>query len=157
MQYPDYTWRRVAATLIDYTLVFALTIGYIYLLGTRQDNGEYKVVGLLALLPFLFWFLYFVVAESAMQATFGHQLLGLKVIRMDGSKPGFGLVLVRRIFDAVEISWCLGFVAFILVCATTNHQRIGDLVAQTRVVGRKDVLQEIQFDFEAATTHRHPG
>jgi uncharacterized RDD family membrane protein YckC len=148
MQYPSYTGRRVGATLIDYTFIFGLCFAYIYLLGTRQAYGGYQVTGFAALLPIVFWFFYFIVAESAMQATFGHQLLGLKVITMDGRKPSFGQVVVRRIFDAVEISWCFGLIAFILVSATTENQRIGDLVAQTRVVGKNDIARDIQFDFD---------
>jgi uncharacterized RDD family membrane protein YckC len=148
MQYPSYTGRRVGATLIDYTFIFFISWSYIYLLGTRLDSGAYQVTGILALLPVGFWFFYFVVAESAMQATFGHQLFGLKVITTNGQKPSFGQVLVRRIFDAVEISWCFGLIAFIVVSATDEKQRVGDLVAQTRVVGRKDVERNVQFDFE---------
>lgn len=99
-------------------------------------------------IPFLVWFLYIVVVESAMQATLGHRLLGLKVITMDGRKPNFGRVLVRRLFDLVDLSCTGGVLAFILVLATKEHQRVGDLVSQTRVVGR-DFTQDIHFDFEA--------
>src|SRR5277367_233612 len=111
MQYPSYTGRRVWATLIDYTVIFFITVAYIYLLGAHQNGGGYEVTGFMALLPFVFWFLYFVVAETAMQATFGHQLLALKVIRMDGGRPSFGQVLARRVFDAVDISCCFGLIA----------------------------------------------
>jgi uncharacterized RDD family membrane protein YckC len=148
MQYPSYTGRRVGATLIDYTVISFITVAYIYLSGTRQNGGGYEVTGFMALLPFVFWFLYFVVAETAMQATFGHQLFGLKVIRMDGRRPGFGQVLARRVFDVVDITFCFGLVAFILVSATPWNQRVGDLIAQTLVVGKKDSEREVQFDFE---------
>lgn len=147
MKHP-YTIRRICATLVDYTIIFFLSYAYIYLTGERQDNGVYKVTGFAALVPFVLWFVYFVIAESSMQATLGHQLFKLKVIDMAGRAPDFGRVLVRRLFDLLEIVWCLGIIAFVLVVSTTDHQRIGDMVARTRVIGREDPYPNVEFDFD---------
>jgi uncharacterized RDD family membrane protein YckC len=57
--------------------------------------------------------------------------------------------LVRRLFDLVDLSCTGGVLAFILVLATHEHQRVGDLVSQTRVVGR-NFSHDIHFDFESA-------
>jgi uncharacterized RDD family membrane protein YckC len=148
MQDSSYVWQRVAATFIDYLIVFGLCAAVIIVFGTKVGTNSWVAAGLNFPFPFLLWFLYIVVVESVAQATLGHLLVGLKVIRMDGGKPNFRQVLVRRIFDFVDLSLTGGLLAFVLVLATDHYQRVGDLIAQTRVVGRKDFIQEIQFDFE---------
>jgi uncharacterized RDD family membrane protein YckC len=149
MKYP-YIARRVWATVIDYTLIFFLSWSYIYLAGERQDDGKYVVNGLPALAPIAIWLVYFVIAERYLGGTFGHQLFKLKVVSMDGSGLFFGQVLVRRLCDALEIAWCFGLIAYLLVRATANNQRLGDLLAKTRVVGRNDSYpyMDVRFDFE---------
>ena len=60
----NYIGRRVAATIIDYTLVYAFSFGYIYIIGDKDDEGTYVVTGPPALVPLVFWFFYFVVTET---------------------------------------------------------------------------------------------
>ena len=143
-----YTSRRVGATLIDYTLVFALEIFYVFTVGTVNDRGVHEVTGLAALVPVAFWFVYFIITEKYMGGTLGHQIFKLKVISMDGNELGFWQVFLRRICDALEISWCFGFVAFLLVNTSTHNQRLGDMVAKTQVVGKEEPGPEVVFDFE---------
>lgn len=148
MIYP-YTSKRVGATIVDYALIFFLSWAYIFLLGDRQDGG-YVVEGWSALGPVGVWFIYFVLAERFAGGTLGHQLFKIKVVSMDGNGLSFVQVVVRRIFDVVEISWCFGLIAWLLVRSTDRHQRIGDLLAKTLVVGAKDSYpyMEVRFDFD---------
>jgi RDD family len=70
MNYP-YTSKRVGATLIDYTLTFALTILYIVNFGEEDGPHHYTVSGLPALVPVAFWFVYFVITtQSAVKFDF---------------------------------------------------------------------------------------
>lgn len=147
MQY-DYTSKRVYATLIDYTLLYALTIFYIVMAGTHTEDGTYSVTGLPALVPVLFWFVYIVIAEQYLGGTLGHQIFKLKVVSRDDRKITFGQTFVRRICDTVEISWCFGFIAWLLVKNTDHNQRLGDLVAKTMVIRQDDPSFEPKFDFE---------
>jgi uncharacterized RDD family membrane protein YckC len=149
MKYP-YVGRRVWATVIDYMIIILLSASSIYLVGDRQDNGAYVVTGWLAMAPQALWFVYFVIAERYLGGTFGHQLFKLKVVTMDGSGLFFGQVLVRRLCDALEIFCCCGLIAYLLVKSTANNQRLGDLLAKTRVVGVKDSYPytNVHFDFE---------
>lgn len=146
--YP-YTGKRVAATLIDYTFVWSLTIFYIVYFGKEETRGQYTIHGFSILLLICFWLLYFVVAE-ALGGTLGHRIFYLKVVAIDGLEPDFGSILVRRIFDIFEIVWCFGFIAFLVVRNTRYHQRLGDIVAKTYVIGRNDKLNLVVFDFEEA-------
>ena len=132
----NYIGRRVAATIIDYTLVYAFSFGYIYIIGDKDDEGTYVVTGPPALVPLVFWFFYFVVTETYLDGTLGHQLLKIKVFSADHTSLSLGQVLVRRVFDIFDIVCCFGLVAFILVNTNENAQRIGDLVAKTVVRSR---------------------
>ena len=147
MQY-NYTLRRIYATLVDYTLIFALDIFYIVMAGTHTDDGTYTVSGLPALIPVLFWFVYIVVAEHYLGGTLGHQLFKLKIVSRNGGNVTFGQTLKRRIFDAVEISWCFGLISWLIVKNSDQQQRLGDLIARTMVIGQDDPSMEPKFDFE---------
>jgi uncharacterized RDD family membrane protein YckC len=147
MEYP-YTSQRIGATLIDYTLGYSLSFYYVFVAGTRNDNGGYEVSGLPALVPVAFWFIYFVITERFMGGTLGHHIFKLKVISLAGKDLTFGQVFLRRICDALEISWCFGFIAFLLVRSSAYNQRLGDQIAKTRVVGKDDTNLNVKFDFE---------
>jgi uncharacterized RDD family membrane protein YckC len=144
----SYIGKRIAATLIDYTIVFGLTFVYIYVAGEPNEEGGYTVTGLAALAPLLGWFLYFIVAEAAFGGTIGHQLFDLKVVSTDGNDPTFSQTIRRRLADVLEISWCFGLIAFILVKSTAHNQRLGDTWAKTIVIGKKDTFPQPQFEFE---------
>ncbi|HLK28523.1 MAG TPA: RDD family protein [Puia sp.] len=152
MLLPDtkpYIQKRVAATFIDYTLTYVLTFFYIYVVGKTDENGSHVVTGLPALVPMLFWFLYFIICESFLDGTMGHHLFKIKVVSMDGSKPEFSQILLRRLADILEISWCFGLIAFITAKSTQNNQRLGDIWGKTIVVGNDVIFPIDQFDFEA--------
>lgn len=156
MKYP-YTGKRAAACLIDYTLIYALTIFYIVYFGEEDSSGQYSIHGFATLLPVTLWFVYFVVAET-FGGTLGHRIFKLKVISMDRQPLTFGRILVRRLCDVVDISFCFGLIAFILVKNTQFHQRLGDIAARTQVVGKEDLAPSVDFDFEKnITAHPHQG
>ncbi len=147
----NYIGKRVAATLIDYTLIFALTIFYVVIAGESDIRGVYSVHGWAGWVPELFWFLYFVVAERYLGGTLGHLLFKIKVVSQRERQVSFGQIFLRRICDALEISWCFGLFVFFIQKNTKDNQRLGDLVAKTIVIGKYDELfPETFFDFENA-------
>lgn len=134
--------------MIDYTLLYALTVFYIVMAGTHTEEGTYTVSGLPTLVPVLFWFVYIIIAEQYMGGTLGHQLLKLKIISRDGGRVSFGQTFMRRICDTLEIAWCFGFIAWLLVKNSSHNQRLGDMLAKTMVTGQDDPSFEPKFDFE---------
>jgi uncharacterized RDD family membrane protein YckC len=70
---------------------------------------------------------------------------------LSGNELGFGQVIKRRIADALEITWCFGLIAFILVKNTEFQQRLGDLWAKTQVVDRNEPAYIPDFEFEQPT------
>ena len=133
--------RKIIATIIDYTLIFAFYIWYMFEFGQQNEDGGYSMSGLAALLPILVWVLYFVIAERFCAATLGHEIMNLKVVSLDGNPLTFSQALKRRICDAIEISWCFGLIAFLISTNNDTHQRLGDILAKTIVIGKKDTYE----------------
>jgi uncharacterized RDD family membrane protein YckC len=128
--------RRIAASVIDYIVIFLLTILYIFNFGTPNEAGGYTVKGISALFPVFFWVIYLVVPEWYAGGTLGHKLVNLKVVPIRGEKISLIQVFKRRISDGLEIVWCLGLIAYMLVKNTPLNQRLGDLWAKTIVVDK---------------------
>lgn len=144
-----YLGERIAATIIDYFIIFGFSGAYGIILGVLDEEGSKSIEGPMAFVPQLFWFCWLIIAEAVWGKTLGHHLVGLKIVTVDGNKPLFWQALVRRLFDIVDFFICLpGLVAFILIQSTKNHQRLGDIVSKTLVVHKNVELQETAFDFE---------
>jgi len=146
------TGKRILATVIDYTVIFAFTWWFIMTFGEPNEEGGKTVSGAPALMPVMVWFGWLVITEALWGATLGHVLAGLKVVSFDGERPTFGQALLRRLSDALEIAWCFGLIAFILVKNTQSHQRLGDIWAKTYVIDSKTNLKESEFEFEKTTS-----
>jgi uncharacterized RDD family membrane protein YckC len=140
-----YLKLRIIATLIDYTLFFALYYVLLYTMGEDQGNGKYVVYGWPVLLIPIFWTIYFVVTESTNQATPGHDICKLKVYKTNGQKPSFTDAFKRRVCDPIDI-FIYGLPALICILKTPKHQRLGDLFADTVVVKASDIeVNEVEF------------
>jgi len=86
----------------------------------------------LVFVPFFGLLAYFVVAETASAGrTPGKRALGLRVIRVEGTAPGFVEALLRNLARIVDLTAGLG-----LICMFFHPQsrRLGDLLAGTLVV-----------------------
>lgn len=79
-------------------------------------------------------FLYFVVLEGLVGATLGKRLLGLRVIKEDGGKPGLPKSTARNLLRLVDGLPALNLVGVVLILRSAERARFGDRVAGTRVV-----------------------
>lgn len=136
----DLLGRRSSAALIDVALltgvllIFSLMVGEIRTeSGTEWGffvylNPAWWLVYLAVLLAYYFVF------EVALGQTIGKRLLGLRVVRADGSRPPVAAIAVRtllRIVDWLPALYLLGFLA--MLATGQRRQRLGDLAAKTRV------------------------
>jgi uncharacterized RDD family membrane protein YckC len=144
--YP-YFGRRICATVIDYSVIFGISVFYIYSVGKEISPGYYQVTGFAALFPEAFWLAFIVLTERYMGGTLGHQLSGIKVVSDDRNELSLWQVFLRRIMDAIEIVCCFGVLAFI-IARSNNGRRIGDLAAKTSVIGKNDSQEPFRFEFE---------
>lgn len=127
--------RRVAACLLDSCLVLLVSCpAFAPLLFVRPSISAILSVLLLFLLVNLVVYLcYFVVLEGLTGRTLGKWLWDIEVVRAeDGGPPGTGRSALRAlIFLAVD-----GVAGLFVILASSRHQRLGDMAANTLVVRR---------------------
>jgi len=94
-------------------------------------------VSILAL--FLPYFIYFPLIETLWNGrTVGKKIMGIRVVRSDGTRASLGSYLVRWLFRFFEISATGGVVAILTILINGKGQRLGDLVAGTCVISERD-------------------
>ncbi|MFM9910915.1 MAG: RDD family protein [Chitinophagaceae bacterium] len=139
----------MVATIVDYIVLAVFFVALFKSFGEPNEEGGYTVSGLPASMPLLFWFCYFVLAETFFKRTLGHYIFGLRVVSIANEGSVFFQSLKRRLADLVEIVWCFGLIAIVLVKNTKFNQRLGDILAKTIVVDLNDEEQKelgVEFD-----------
>lgn len=135
--------RRVAQFIVDY-LITVLVVGgalSLFLLsdtdpeGGLEPNGLFWLVTAAYLAIALGWSLWVWVFRPVRAGgrTYGMQLLGIHVERLDGQALTAGTMAIRWVLLIVD-SLVSGLVGLVTMLATERHQRVGDVVAQTIVV-----------------------
>lgn len=79
--------------------------------------------------------LYALIIESITGRTIGKVLLGVRVLTETGQRPAAWQVAVRNLFRLIELAPQFWLLAILLVISR-NHQRLGDIFAQTVAVRR---------------------
>jgi len=77
---------------------------------------------------------YFVLLEGILGATVGKLAAGIRVIGVDGGRPGLAKGLVRNALRLVDGLPALNILGVVAVLRSPERARIGDLAAKTRVV-----------------------
>lgn len=132
-QTPASVGDRIFARIIDLAVLMAYTIGIGIIIGATSPSisGELEMVmTLLLLLPLLgYTFLCELLFGGR---TLGKMALKTRVTMADGSSPSIGALLMRWVFEMVDIT--MGLVGLLFIAFTRHHQRIGDLAAGTIVI-----------------------
>jgi uncharacterized RDD family membrane protein YckC len=108
--------------------------------GTDESIVADGSVWMMLAFPALYIVLGFVVLTGVAGGSPGKLLVGLRVVREDGSPAGLGPAAIRTALWVVDgfPGYCFCFfapvVGFIVMMTTKRHQRVGDLVAKTFVV-----------------------
>jgi len=134
------TGKRVVQYIIDNIIVFAVTAGIFAGLGrSNTSNGTVHLHagGAAVGLAVVWWLLYWVALPRLTGGkTLGMMMLGLRVVRLDGGKPGVGQLLVRAILLVIDGLFA-GLVGLITIVSSRHRQRIGDHAAKTLVIGTR--------------------
>ena len=101
----------------------------------RIGDTVYEAGGGSFLLDLAFVFLYFGVVAGLTGATLGKLLVGIRVVKEDGSTVGIPRSLLRGLLWFID----LFIVGIVLAATTRGHRRLGDMAASTYVV-RKDAV-----------------
>jgi len=122
--------ERIVAHLIDY--MFFGSWAFVMGLVMKYSVNETWVTVLVIFLPFVF---YDLVCEITMDGqNIGKRIMGLKVIKTDGSSPGIGDYLIRWVFRLVDNVLFFGVISVLLISFRGKGQRLGDILAGTAVV-----------------------
>jgi uncharacterized RDD family membrane protein YckC len=150
------TMQRVAAASIDfliflvYFVLFTLSFN---LSSVFTDYGSQLFVNLLLIkLP---WIFYNPIVEYLTKGqTLGKYAMGIRVVTLEGERPGLKEVLTRWLFkadflwisaDFLLIFWfALGFLGTVFTGLTQFRQRLGDMMANTVVI-RDRPLRQLQL------------
>ncbi|UPM44381.1 RDD family protein [Halocatena salina] len=120
---------RIVAAFID--ILIAAVLGSI---GALLIGGLLESIILLVLLYVLIPVLYFIGLEAQYGQTLGKRLLGLVVVKENGTPCTFSSAVLRnvlRIIDQLPAFYLLGIIFMLL---TDRSQRIGDSAGGTVVV-----------------------
>ncbi len=146
IHYKPHIKEKIYATLIDYGIFFFFFFVCLYFFGNEGKDGVISLTGTKGILINLLWVFYFPGTEAINGATPGHDILKLKVVKINGDKINFWDAFKRRLLDVIDIA-CYGIPAFICIKNTEKCQRLGDLLAGTCVIKWIDI-EEIKNDKE---------
>lgn len=110
-----------------------LQVGDNAYIGTNDDvRAAFTAGGLVSLVGALNLF----VVQGLTGASVGKHMIGLRVVKADGSVAGFGSNAVRTLLLIVDQFFCF-LVGLITALATHPHRRVGDMAAGTFVVAKQ--------------------
>ena len=145
---------RMLAYIIDSFVIWVYTILMFLLLASLEiDFADMWALYLLLGLPA---FLYYLLFETFTDGkTIGKGLMSIRVVKLDGSKPGFGNYFVRWVLRIVDVTITSGGAAVLTILIRGNGQRIGDIAAGTTVISEKKkvalhntLLRELPEDYK---------
>ena len=124
--------ERIFALLIDLVAIYlGSLIIYGIIAGIIGNGGSFNY--LFISLPASFF--YFLLMESLNNGqTLGKRALKIRVVKINGDRPGFFDFLMRTAFRFIDITTSFGTVAVLSISSTEKGQRLGDYFADTTVV-----------------------
>ena len=123
-------WHRVGAFFIDSILMGLIWVPVMLAGAALGEIGflVFTLAGLVATLVYAF------LLEGLYGYTPGKYLLGLVVIKPDGSNCTIGASILRNLLWIVDALPTFNLIAMVSILLTDDNQRVGDLVADTVVV-----------------------
>ena len=126
----DVIWQRVLAYLIDGIIIMPFLIVPI-LIGTAFGDIGFLMTTFVGLVVI---FVYVFLLEGLYGYTPGKYMLGLVVVKSDGSDCTISASILRNLLWLVDQLPGFNLLAMALILLTDDNHRVGDLVADTVVV-----------------------
>jgi uncharacterized RDD family membrane protein YckC len=132
-----YLKRRIIAGIIDYGIICSFSFTLIFTMGIPDNDGNYHLDGLPALIPMAFWGIMTIGFEQWFGATLGNSIVSLTPVSINGFRKKLTFVqsLKRHLLDPIDMS-IFGLIGYINIKNTEKNQRLGDLWAKTIVVDK---------------------
>jgi uncharacterized RDD family membrane protein YckC len=89
---------------------------------------------------------YYICLEGLVGATIGKWAVGTRVISIDGGRPGIAKALVRNLLRLVDGLPAFNILGVIAIARSSQRARIGDIVANTRVVFTRGLTPALTGD-----------
>jgi len=128
---------RFFAASIDNLFATVLAIVAVSLANTKTP----AIGGAVLAITYLSYFLIF---EALWARTPGKYIQGLEVCKLDGSRCGFGAILIRTLMRLFEVNPILlgALPAGLSILLTWRKQRIGDFLGKSLVISTKDKIKK---------------
>lgn len=124
---------RAFAYFLDLIIMGVCFIIFLLLFLSITKSGDLKYFNYIIIIPISFFYsILFEVLKNGQ--TPGKIAMKIKVVKVDGKEPMLNSYLTRWVFSLLDIHLTFGSVATILVSSTRNHQRLGDILANTTVI-----------------------
>ena len=128
---------RALEGLVDLLVCLAILYVVAVITGnTNSDRGSigFDLWGIPAVVGYALCFIYFIVFEAISGATIGKLITRLRVVReRDGGPIGWGPAVIRNLFRFID-GFLFYLIGFVIICFSSKHQRLGDIVAGTIVI-----------------------
>lgn len=131
---------RMLSTLLDsiFMLVYVIVVLFIigFTSGLRNMIEDYNYLSItLLIIAFLPLMLYHFLSEQFMNGqSFGKKIVGVKVVKIDGTQPGVGSYAIRSLMRIIDVHLINGLIAIISIAVSEKSQRLGDMAAGTTVI-----------------------
>gem|GEM_PF-981461 len=123
--------QRIIASLVDFFILIAFTVLFAFIVG----GGE--ILYWLILFPiWTFYHLFWEVLNKGQSP--GKMLLRIRVVTLKGRTPLVLDYFTRWIFRMIDVTLTLGTLAVVFISSSGRSQRVGDLMAQTAVVKKRN-------------------
>lgn len=158
-QVPASVGDRIVAALVDYTFMFIYLLSTFYIINEAiphlQTSIENIVFFLVIYIPLIGYPLLMEVFNNGQ--TLGKMLLGIRVVKADGSTPTLANYLMRWLLLPIDVPFTSGLGVVVMLLNKSN-QRLGDLAAGTIVVKEKNYkkIQVSLDEFDFLTENYQP-
>ena len=136
--------ERILAYLIDGLVMFTYILAISFVFSNLSlDSSQMLIVSLTIGLPI---FLYHLLWEMLWNGRSpGKAALGLRVVKLDGTKPAFSNYFLRWLLRIVDIGITSGSLAIVSILVNGKGQRIGDIAATTTVITERQTVDFSQI------------
>lgn len=146
-QTPASAGERILARSIDIILLIIYILATVTFLESVDRNISSTANTLLLLALYLPAFCYSLLCEVFNQGqSVGKRILGIRVVKIDGSTPTISSYLLRWLLFLVDVPLTSGL-GLLVILLTKNKQRIGDLAAGTMVIKEQN-YKKIQVSLD---------
>src|SRR5690554_3046484 len=131
--------ERILAFLIDGLVIGVYILVLVFVLSSLEFGDDTGIImGLTIGLPVTLYHLLWEMLWNGRSP--GKAAMGLRVVKLDGTKPAFSNYILRWLLRIIDITATSGALALVSILLNGKGQRVGDLAASTTVITEKQTV-----------------